>query len=1067
MAVAPPTTAAEAVALKAKGNEHLKAGRLAEASECYTQALTSCDPADAAALHCNRALAELKLGKHAQCVEDCDAAIQKQPQYGKAFFRRAQAREALDKLPEAFKDIHELLRIEPSNKEAQAYAVKLKRAMEMKAQLGDLSTPTLAVEKLLNPKSSDEDKLQAVGKLSRCAEDKTRAPELLHAGCVAPILALLPAPDDVTDAASLQMPLVGLCVEVLERMAQSDDVSVLRAIAATDAAGSSSGGKLGATGAKIVAIAKAAATAKPPAAVEGEAAAEAEEDGPAIVDITPAEGAAAAAATTGEAASASDDAAQSAKNLLITAGKCISLAASLAGCRGAMGDQTAQGALLLAVLPFAKEGADDKIKMSGLDAVLRVADRDPEACRGVLPQLIAALAWQLGDEESSRHRVALATLHKLLMPKPSEVDPKSEDEDHNKGVYAACEAALSKTLRSSSAAWEEHVAAVHGVTAVLEVNKTVGAWLLRQESIFWALAEVAEMEDDELTQSLAEIYAHAANDVQHFREKAGEEPIKHLRGMLKSTQPKIRARACVALAKVCLLHHDHRVAINPTGKLLQATLGLLEAKVAPSVHRWAVEALMYLTIMPDVKQHLVDNKLSFGSLTSLADSVSKEEGKSTLHYSLVSALRQMCCPKEKTDEQKRLEQEMDEKQIEQMRQMANPGAQTATEKRDDPEVMNALAAQLAKDDATLVVSELVAGAPEGARGVMDSAARVLLAMSMCADVRGKMVQQGGFKALLSLVLSEEKPTRMSAAWALSRIAISINPALYPRRTGSGPEGMVKPMLQLVDEADNELQQFEACMGLCNLATVPELRARMVQCQGWRSLTMALTCENPMVQRAAIEAMSNMVAEDEIVEKFLSADSQDVKIFIGFAGSDDEKAQIAASGALATLAEIPECSEAILKAKGGIDAFVELAIVATEPALLHRAAVALKHFVCNCMDLVVGEKDSDAPPPDHALPTLGALTVLSKSPIAPVKQAALTAIVELQKRRPDVALPHPDLIQKVVDGMKEEAARREAERLAEEAEAEAEEAARKEAGDLPAVAEGDEDADVDEDLGEVV
>ena len=1061
MAVA---TAAEAVALKSQGNEHLKAGRHAEATDCYTAALTTCDPADAAALHCNRALAELKLGKHTQCIEDCDAAIQKQPQYGKAFFRRAQAKEALDKLPEAFKDIHELMRIEPGNKEAQAMAVKLKRGMEMKAQLGDLSTPTLAVEKLLNPKSSDQDRLQAVGKLSRCAEDKSRAPELLHAGCVAPILALLPSADDVSDAASLQMPLVGLCVEVLERMAQSDDVAVLRAIAATDAAGSSGGGKLGATGAKLVAIAKAAATAKPPAAVEGEAAAAAavEEDGAAIVDITPAEGAPAAAA------SSSDDAAQSAKNLFITCGKCVSLVASLAGCRGAVGDQAKQGALLLAVLPFAKEGPDDKLRMSGLDAVLRVADRDAEACRGVLPQLVAALAWQLGDEESSRHRVALATMHKLLMPRPSEHDPKSEDEDHNKGVYAACEAALSKTLRNSASSWEEHVAAVHGVTAVLEVNKTVGAWLLRQESIFWALAEVAEMEDDELTQSLAEIYAHAANDVQHFREKAGDEPIKHLRGMLKSTQPKIRARACVALAKVCLLHHDHRVAINPTGKLLQATLGLLEAKVAPSVHRWAVESLMYLTIMPDVKRHLVENKLSFGSLTSLADSVSKEEGKSTLHYSLVSALRQMCCPKEKTDEQKRLEQEMDEKQIEQMRQMANPGSQTVTEKMDDPEVMNALAAQLAADDATLVVSELVAGAPDGAKGVMDSAARVMLAMSTAPDVRGKMVQQGGFKALLSLVLSEERSTRISAAWALARIAISINPALYPRRTGSGPEGMVKPMLQLVDEADNELQQFEACMGLCNLATVPELRARMVQCHGWRSLQMALTCDNPMVQRAAIEAMSNMVAEDEIVERFLDPDSQDVKIFIGFCGSDDEKAQIAASGALATLAEIPECATAILKAKGGIDAFVELAIVATEPALLHRAAVCLKHLVSNCMDLMVGAKGSEAPPPDHALPALGALTVLSKSSIAPVKQAALTAIVELQKRRPDVALPHPDLIQKVVDGMKEEAARKEAERLAEEAEAEAEEAARREAGaELPGVEEGDEDADVDEDLGEVV
>ena len=77
------------------------------------------------------------------------------------------------------------------------------------------------------------------------------------------------------------------------------------------------------------------------------------------------------------------------------------------------------------------------------------------------------------------------------------------------------------------------MAAVHAVTAVLEVNKEVGGWLLRQESIFWSLAEVAEMEDEDLQKALAEVYAHAANDAEHFRDKAGDEPIKHLKAMLK------------------------------------------------------------------------------------------------------------------------------------------------------------------------------------------------------------------------------------------------------------------------------------------------------------------------------------------------------------------------------------------------------------------------------------------------------------------------------------------------------------------------------------------------------
>jgi len=281
--------------------------------------------------------------------------------------------------------------------------------------------------------------------------------------------------------------------------------------------------------------------------------------------------------------------------------------------------------------------------------------------------------------------------------------------------------------------------------------------------------------------------------------------------------------------------------------------------------------------------------------------------------------------------------------------------------------------------------------------------------------------------------------------------------------------MIKPLLKLCDDADNELQQFEACMGLTNLATVPQLRERIIKEGGWRILQMCLTCDNPLVQRAAIECQSNLVAEDSILEKFLDPESQDLKIFVGFAQSDDEKTQIAASGALATVAEVPEVAEAILNTKGAIDAFVELAIVAEELGLQHRAAVALKHFVCNCMETVVG-KEGVLPPPDHCLPVLGALTVLAKSPIAPVKQAALTAIVQLQKKRPDVALPHPDLVAQVVENLQAEAARRQAELEAEEAEG----AATAEGGaeELGAISEGvDETKDLEdgavEDLGEIV
>ena len=74
-------------------------------------------------------------------------------------------------------------------------------------------------------------------------------------------------------------------------------------------------------------------------------------------------------------------------------------------------------------------------------------NQDVAACRAVLPSLISALSWQLGDEESAAHRVALATMHKLLQPEGG--DDKNAESKHTEALCAACEASLSVVLRSS------------------------------------------------------------------------------------------------------------------------------------------------------------------------------------------------------------------------------------------------------------------------------------------------------------------------------------------------------------------------------------------------------------------------------------------------------------------------------------------------------------------------------------------------------------------------------------------------------------------------------------------
>merc|ERR1712050_780251 len=67
----------------------------------------------------NRAMANMKLGKHSEAEEDCTRALKYDPSYEKALFRRAQCRNILGKLEGSKKDFLEVLKNNPSNKLAR------------------------------------------------------------------------------------------------------------------------------------------------------------------------------------------------------------------------------------------------------------------------------------------------------------------------------------------------------------------------------------------------------------------------------------------------------------------------------------------------------------------------------------------------------------------------------------------------------------------------------------------------------------------------------------------------------------------------------------------------------------------------------------------------------------------------------------------------------------------------------------------------------------------------------------------------------------------------------------
>lgn len=77
------------------------------------------DPKTAAIYYCNRAAAQLMLSEWKFVLEDCNEAVDRNPEYVKAYQRRAKAFEALEKYSEALEDHKQILELDPTDRESK------------------------------------------------------------------------------------------------------------------------------------------------------------------------------------------------------------------------------------------------------------------------------------------------------------------------------------------------------------------------------------------------------------------------------------------------------------------------------------------------------------------------------------------------------------------------------------------------------------------------------------------------------------------------------------------------------------------------------------------------------------------------------------------------------------------------------------------------------------------------------------------------------------------------------------------------------------------------------------
>jgi len=340
------------------------------------------------------------------------------------------------------------------------------------------------------------------------------------------------------------------------------------------------------------------------------------------------------------------------------------------------------------------------------------------------------------------------------------------------------------------------------------------------------------------------------------------------------------------------------------------------------MRKWAVEGLSYLTLDAEVKEKLIEDRVALQALIDVA-----QQGDLSVIYGVVSTLVNLCNAYDK--------QEI----IPEMIELAKFAKRHIPEEHelDDPDFVTKRVTILGEEGVT---TALVALCKTDSNNCKELIARVFNAICEHQNLRGRVVQQGGAKALIPLALKGTVKGKHTASQALARIGITMNPEVaFP---GQRACEIVRPMLSLLHPDCSALENFEALMCLCNLAGFDAPRKRIVQEKGMTRIEHYMYDDHEMLKRAAVQLMNNMVFSEEVVKMFEGKNDRTKYMVLLCATTDDLDLVQAAIGTLAVLTAMSKrVSKKVFEAKEWCDTFGYL--MTHENKDIQLRAVAM---VCN-------------------------------------------------------------------------------------------------------------------------
>lgn len=497
--------------------------------------------------------------------------------------------------------------------------------------------------------------------------------------------------------------------------------------------------------------------------------------------------------------------------------------------------------------------------------------------------------------------------------------------------------------------FESKVRVTVAITSLLLGPLDVGNIIFARDGIMQMILAMA-MDEDILHQKVACECLIAAASKKDKAKALVSMGVDVLKKLYHSKDEGIRVRALVGLCKLGS-SGGLDASIRPfsegsTKKLAEACRRfLIKPGKDKDIRKFAAEGLSYLTLDADVKEKLLEDKLAVQALVELAKS-----GDQSVIYGVVTTLVNLVNAYEK--------QEM----VPELMELAKFAKHHVPEEHDldDPDFISKRVITLAEEGVTVALVALSKTESDNSREMI---ARVFNAICAESTVRGIVVQQGGAKVLLPLALKGTDRGKRCAAQALSRIGITINPEqAFP---GQRCLEVIRPLLNQLHCDFTALENFEALMALCNLASVNDsIRTRILNEKGMSRIEAFLMEDHVLLTRASAQTICNMVMSEEYI-KAHEGDNDRVKFLALLCEEEDEETALACAGALATLTSYSvKCCEKMLAPQAWLEVLHTLianpspevqfrGIVTIHNMISQSKKVAEKIFETDVMELLMG------------------------------------------------------------------------------------------------------------------